>query len=68
VSTPTVEMGRVAARCLVEAIGSGALPPGLVLPTELVVRESVRSATRSSHARARDPVRPAHGASRVAAR
>jgi LacI family transcriptional regulator len=67
VSTPTVEMGRVAARCLVEAIGSGSLPPGLVLPTELVVRESVRSATRSRHARAGDAGR-ASDASRVAAR
>lgn len=44
VATPTVEMGRVAARNLIDAIRAGRLPPGQVLPTELVVRESVREA------------------------
>jgi len=47
VATPTVEMGRVAARNLIEGIRAGRLPPGRVLPTELVVRESVRATARA---------------------
>jgi LacI family transcriptional regulator len=42
VATPTVEMGRLAASGLVEAIDTGRLPPAIVLPTMLVVRESTR--------------------------
>ncbi|CAN5657217.1 LacI family DNA-binding transcriptional regulator [soil metagenome] len=40
VATPTVEMGQLAARCLVEAIDSGSLTPPRTLPVQLVVRES----------------------------
>jgi LacI family transcriptional regulator len=47
VATPTVEMGRMAARSLIEALRAGQLPAGRVLPTELVVRESVRAARRT---------------------
>ncbi len=43
VSTPSNELGWLAARSLVHAIRDGRLPPGRVLATELVVRESVRS-------------------------
>jgi len=50
VATPTVEMGRVAARNLIEGIRAGRLPPGRVLPTELVVRESVRATARARRA------------------
>jgi LacI family transcriptional regulator len=46
VSTPVVEMGELAARSLVEATGSRALPPGRVLPVELVVRESTAGYAR----------------------
>jgi DNA-binding FadR family transcriptional regulator len=45
-------MGRVAARNLIDGIRAGRLPPGRVLPTELVVRESVRSTARRRTARA----------------
>lgn len=51
VATPTVDMGRLAARNLLEGIRAGTLPPGQVLPTELVVRESVRPARRPTLAR-----------------
>jgi LacI family transcriptional regulator len=37
---PTTEMGRLAARALVTAIGSGQLPAAVALPVELAVRES----------------------------
>ena len=40
VATPVVEMGRIAARSLVEAVLSGELPPARVMPVELVIRES----------------------------
>ena len=40
VATPTVEMGRLAARTLIGAIGSGELPAPRVLPVKLVIRES----------------------------
>jgi DNA-binding LacI/PurR family transcriptional regulator len=58
VSTPTHEMGRLAARILVDAIAQGRLPAGRILPTELVVRESVRRADRPA------PSQPAPGAAR----
>ncbi len=37
---PTHEMGRLAARALIGAIQTGELPPAVVLPVELAVRES----------------------------
>jgi LacI family transcriptional regulator len=40
VATPVVEIGRLAARSLVGAIDSGQLPPPVVMPVELVIRES----------------------------
>jgi LacI family transcriptional regulator len=40
VATPVVEIGRLAARSLVGAIDSGRLPPPVVMPVELVIRES----------------------------
>lgn len=40
VATPVVEMGRMAARSLVEAVDTGQLPPPRVMPVELVIRES----------------------------
>jgi LacI family transcriptional regulator, galactose operon repressor len=40
VVAPTVEMGRLAARALITAIGTGELPPATALPVELAVRES----------------------------
>jgi len=46
VAVPSSEMGRVAAAALVQAIHEGALPDGVVLPVELVVRESTRSMAR----------------------
>jgi LacI family transcriptional regulator len=46
VATPVVEMGRLAARSLVGAVDTGQLPPPLVMPVSLVVRES-SSAPRS---------------------
>ena len=46
VAVPSSEMGRVAAASLVQAIHDGVLPEGVVLPVELVVRESTRSMAR----------------------
>jgi LacI family transcriptional regulator len=47
VATPVVEIGRLAARSLVGAIDSGQLPPPVVMPVELVIRESsVRAGRR----------------------
>jgi len=46
VAVPSSEMGRVAAASLVRAIHEGVLPEGVVLPVELVVRESTRSMAR----------------------
>ena len=40
VATPTVEMGRLAARTLIGAIATGKMPPPRVLPVELVIRDS----------------------------
>ena len=47
VATPVVEMGRLAARSLVGAIDSGELPPPVVMPVELVIRESSTKTRRS---------------------
>ena len=43
ITTPIVETGRLAASGLVQAIDTGRLPPPIVLPTMLVVRESTRT-------------------------
>lgn len=40
VCTSVAEMGRIAARALVEATATGSLPASRVLPVELVIRES----------------------------
>jgi LacI family transcriptional regulator, galactose operon repressor len=43
VAVPSAEMGRVAASTLIQAVHDGTLPAGVVLPVEIVVRESTRS-------------------------
>jgi LacI family transcriptional regulator len=43
VATPSQEMGRLAARTLVEVIATGKRAPPRILPVELVVRESSRA-------------------------
>ena len=43
VVVPSAEMGRVAASSLIRAIHDGVLPEGVLLPVEIVVRESTRS-------------------------
>ena len=43
VAVPSSEMGRVAARSLMEAIRVGALPEPVLLPLQLIVRESTRT-------------------------
>ena len=43
VAVPSAEMGRVAAASLIRAIHDGVLPEGVVLPVEVVVRESTKS-------------------------
>ena len=43
VAVPSAEMGRVAASTLIQAVHDGVLPDGVVLPVEIVVRESTRS-------------------------
>jgi LacI family transcriptional regulator len=45
VATPTAEVGRLAARTLIEAIGSGTMAPSALIPVELVVRESTAATT-----------------------
>lgn len=40
VSVPSAELGRIAAASLIQAVHDGALPDGVVLPVEFVVRES----------------------------
>ncbi len=40
VAVPSAEMGRVAASSLIRAVHEGALPDGVMLPVEIVVRES----------------------------
>jgi LacI family transcriptional regulator len=47
VMTPATEMGRRAARTLVDAIVTGRMAPAMTLPVELVVRESTARATAS---------------------
>lgn len=53
IATPVVEIGRLAARSLVGAIDSGQLPPPLVMPVELVIRESSCTTDRSGPRSAR---------------
>jgi LacI family transcriptional regulator len=48
VSTPTLEMGRLAAATLLATLGGRTLPPPVVLPVELVVRESAPAQTVGS--------------------
>jgi LacI family transcriptional regulator, galactose operon repressor len=43
VGVPSAELGRTAAMSLIRAIHDGALPEGVLLPVEVVVRESTRS-------------------------
>jgi LacI family transcriptional regulator len=50
VATPVVEIGRLAARSLVGAMDTGQLPPPVVMPVELVIRES---SVASGHGRQR---------------
>ena len=64
VSTPVVEMGRLAARSLVGAVHSGELPPPSVMPVELVVRES-SAATGRGRPRRAAPSGSALGAGRA---
>jgi LacI family transcriptional regulator len=40
VAVPTAELGRQAARLLIEAVHTGVLPDGVLLPVEIIVRES----------------------------
>ena len=42
VAVPSAEMGRVAASSAIRAVHEGVLPEGVVLPVEIVVRESTR--------------------------
>jgi LacI family transcriptional regulator len=43
VTVPSAEMGQVAATSLIRAVHDGALPAGVLLPVEIVVRESTRN-------------------------
>ena len=43
VVAPSAEMGRVAASSLIRAIAEGVLPDAVLLPLELIIRESTRS-------------------------
>jgi DNA-binding LacI/PurR family transcriptional regulator len=43
VAVPSAEMGRIAAATLIQAVHEGVLPDGVLLPVEIVVRESTRS-------------------------
>ena len=45
VAVPSAEMGRAAASSLIRAVHEGAMPDGVVLPVEFVVRESTRGGT-----------------------
>lgn len=47
VSIPSALMGRTAAASLISTLEVGTLPEGMLLPLELVVRESTRAADRS---------------------
>lgn len=52
VRIPIYEMGRQAARLLIMAIEGGTRPPGVVMPAELIVRQSTRRApSGESHCR-----------------
>ena len=52
VAVPSAEMGRAAAASLIRAVHEGELPDGVMLPVELVVRESTRGASaRNTSAR-----------------
>ena len=44
VVVPSTEMGRAAAASLIQGVHEGVLPDGVLLPVELVVRESTRGA------------------------
>jgi DNA-binding LacI/PurR family transcriptional regulator len=44
VAVPSAEMGRVAASSLIRAVHEGTLPDGVLLPVEIVVRDSTRGA------------------------
>jgi DNA-binding LacI/PurR family transcriptional regulator len=48
VAVPTAEIGRLAATLLIQAVHDGALPDGVLLPVELVVRESTRPTLAST--------------------
>jgi LacI family transcriptional regulator len=50
VSTPTRELGEVAARGLIGAIQTGRMPPAVLLPVQLAVRESTPPLDRRHHA------------------
>ena len=43
VAVPSADMGRIAALSLIRAVHEGQLPPGVLLPVEIVVGESTRS-------------------------
>jgi DNA-binding LacI/PurR family transcriptional regulator len=43
VAVPSAEMGRIAASSLIRAVHEGVLPDGVMLPVEIVGRESTRS-------------------------
>ncbi len=62
VATPSAELGRLAAASLVAAIHTGELPPGQILPVELVVGESTRTIGDDGRARPADLARVAVGA------
>jgi LacI family transcriptional regulator len=50
VTTPFAELGRLAAASLIEAIQTGVLPRAVVVPVELVVRESTRAGRKKQGA------------------
>ena len=50
VAVPSAEMGRVAASSLIRAVHEGALPEGVMLPVEIVVRQSTRTVPRPNGA------------------
>jgi LacI family transcriptional regulator len=60
VSTPTAEMGGLAARWLLDAVGSGSLAPARLLPVALAVRESSVRRARTT-GRRREPVMAGRG-------
>jgi LacI family transcriptional regulator len=66
VSTPTHELGEVAARGLIGAIQTGRMPPAVLLPVRLAVRDSTPPIDRRGRAPA-SPDRPGRGGRRGAA-